>query len=58
MIYDQKSNNNFMGKELSRPNRRAKQRLDSATAGYELACKADRKSGAKAYTKPGSQKRW
>ena len=47
-----------MGKELSRPNRRAKQRLDSATAGYELACKADRKSGAKAYTKPGSQKRW
>ena len=47
-----------MKNKPSRPNRRAAQRLASATAGYEIACKADHKNGAKAYTKPGSQKHW
>lgn len=42
----------------SRPNRRANERLQSATAGYEGSCKADKKNGPKAYTKPGSQQRW
>ncbi len=40
----------------SRPNRRAKERLNSAEAGYQAACKASK--NASAYTKPGSQKRW
>jgi hypothetical protein len=42
----------------SRPVRRAKNRLASKIAGYELACKSDTKNGAKAYTKPGSSKHY
>lgn len=45
------------GAKESRPNRRASQRLASAEAGYQAACKASR-GNANAYTKPGSQKRW
>ena len=46
------------GSGLSRPNRRAAERLASATAGYEGACKASGKAGAAAYTKPGARKAW
>lgn len=46
----------------SRPNRRAANRLAVATAGYEGACAAARKTsgkgGANAYTKPGANKCW
>lgn len=42
----------------SRPVRRAADRLKSAIAGFEGACKAGGKSGAAAYTKPGAQKHW
>lgn len=48
-------NRNFEG---SRPNRRAKQRLESANAGYLLGGIADKKNGLKAFTKPGAQKHW
>lgn len=44
--------------KASRPNRRAANRLSSATAGYEAACKVAGKAGAVAYTKPGAQKHW
>ena len=44
------------GAGASRPNRRAQERLNSAEAGYQSACKASR--NAAAYTKPGSQKKW
>ena len=46
------------GAKASRPNRRATQRLSSATSGYEGACKSAGSGGAAAYTKPGSQKHW
>lgn len=42
----------------SRPNRRAAERLSSAIAGFEVACKVDKKNGAKAYKKPGAKKCW
>lgn len=45
-------------KRISRPNRRMEKRLSSAISGYEEQCRVDKKNGAKAYTKPGAQKRW
>lgn len=43
---------------MSRPNRRMAKRQAIAMAGYELACRVDKKVGSRGYTKPGSQKRW
>lgn len=45
------------GAKASRPNRRAAERLNSAEAGYQAACKASR-GNANAYTKPGASKKW
>lgn len=45
------------GAKESRPNRRAAERLSSAEAGYQAACKLN-KANANAYTKPGSKKCW
>jgi len=46
------------GNTPSRPVRRAADRLKSAMAGFEAACKASGKGGSAAYTKPGSLKHW
>ena len=44
------------GAKESRSNRRAAERLSSAEAGYQAACKASK--NAAAYKKPGALNRW
>ena len=43
--------------KLSRPERRAEQRLNSATEAYKIGQKVS-KIGGKEYTKPGSKKHY
>lgn len=44
------------GAGLSRPNRRAAERLGSAMAGYIIACRVSK--NAAGFTKPGASKKW